>query len=105
MGWWFDQNPPGLRKSGMPDSVLIPAPVNTTARLLASKSVFSSPITSACLLDSRDIVCLRNLMFSAKQGKRKVLSGDEGSAKGGRGDAGRRDAETRGRYDASSDCG
>src|SRR2546430_1014650 len=24
--------PPGLRKSGIPDSVLIPAPVNTTAR-------------------------------------------------------------------------
>src|SRR6266446_3298466 len=26
------QTPPGLRKSGMPDSVLTPAPVNTTMR-------------------------------------------------------------------------
>src|SRR5690349_18792558 len=28
--------PPGLRKSGMPDSVLMPAPVNTTARRATS---------------------------------------------------------------------
>ncbi len=34
IGRYFDQIPPGLRKSGMPDSVLIPAPVNTTPRLL-----------------------------------------------------------------------
>ena len=33
-----DHIPPGLRKSGIPDSVLIPAPVNTTARRAFSTS-------------------------------------------------------------------
>jgi hypothetical protein len=33
MGFIRAQMPVGLRKSGMPDSVLMPAPVNTTARL------------------------------------------------------------------------
>src|SRR5438309_2210544 len=33
--------PPGLRKSGMPDSVLMPAPVNTTTRF-ASASMRAS---------------------------------------------------------------
>src|SRR5690242_3829253 len=32
MGACLVQMPPGLRKSGMPDSVLMPAPVKTTAR-------------------------------------------------------------------------
>lgn len=32
MGTCFVHRPPGLRKSGMPDSVLMPAPVKTTAR-------------------------------------------------------------------------
>src|SRR5690348_4596595 len=36
--------PPGLRKSGMPDSVLMPAPVNTTARF-ASASIRFRPAT------------------------------------------------------------
>jgi hypothetical protein len=30
------QTPPGLRKSGMPDSVEMPAPVKATARLEAA---------------------------------------------------------------------
>ena len=33
-----DHMPPGLRKSGIPDSVLMPAPVNTTARRAFSTS-------------------------------------------------------------------
>ena len=39
MGFTLFQMPvPGLRKSGMPDSVLIPAPVKTTTRRAASNS-------------------------------------------------------------------
>src|SRR3954447_1468213 len=40
--------PPGLRKSGIPDSVLMPAPVNTTARRDCSISRFSAatPVSS-----------------------------------------------------------
>src|SRR5215510_219131 len=36
--------PPGLRKSGMPDSVLTPAPVKTTARSLDDSIFLSSSI-------------------------------------------------------------
>src|SRR5437016_965804 len=36
--------PPGLRKSGMPDSVLTPAPVKTAARSLAASIFLSSSI-------------------------------------------------------------
>ncbi len=37
MGRYFVQTPPGERKSGIPDSVLIPAPVNTTACRASTK--------------------------------------------------------------------
>ena len=48
------QSPPGLRKSGMPDSVLIPAPVSATgflalARLRATCSITSSMLSPCCL--------------------------------------------------------
>ena len=36
IGAWRVHIPPGLRKSGMPDSVLIPAPVKTTPRRAAA---------------------------------------------------------------------
>ena len=36
MGLNLSQTPPGLRKSGIPDSVLIPAPVKITIRLASS---------------------------------------------------------------------
>src|SRR5215472_11975347 len=36
------QIPPGLRKSGIPDSVLMPAPVNTTARRAKSALRFGT---------------------------------------------------------------
>src|SRR3954469_7595600 len=48
MGAIWVQMPPGLRKSGIPDSVLMPAPVNTTARRDCSISRFSAatPVSS-----------------------------------------------------------
>ena len=42
MGDIFVHKPPGLRKSGMPDSVLMPAPVNTTTRYASSMACFSA---------------------------------------------------------------
>ena len=45
MGAMRVQMPPGLRKSGMPDSVLMPAPVKTTARLEVSIRRRSSAIS------------------------------------------------------------
>jgi len=44
IGAIFVQIPPGLRKSGIPDSVLMPAPVNTTARRARSITRASSAI-------------------------------------------------------------
>ena len=41
IGWFLSQTPPGLRKSGIPDSVLIPAPVNATMRRAAANSTAS----------------------------------------------------------------
>src|SRR5262252_6503393 len=41
------QIPPGLRKSGIPDSVLMPAPVNTTARRARSMAWASSAISGS----------------------------------------------------------
>jgi hypothetical protein len=50
MGWCRVQNPPGLLKSGIPDSVLMPAPVNTTILLLASSNIFSSSMCACSLI-------------------------------------------------------
>jgi hypothetical protein len=41
------QMPPGERKSGMPDSVEMPAPVNTTTRLAARSSAASASTSSS----------------------------------------------------------
>src|SRR5579872_5960128 len=43
MGRIWLQTPPGLRKSGMPDSVEIPAPVKTTARRAPAISLVNCP--------------------------------------------------------------
>ena len=47
IGRIFVQMPPGLRKSGMPDSVLIPAPVKTTIRVASSIIRRSSAIPAS----------------------------------------------------------
>ncbi len=44
IGLYLVHTPPGLRKSGMPDSVLIPAPVNTTTRSARSSMRLNSLI-------------------------------------------------------------
>jgi hypothetical protein len=41
IGWYLVQIPPGLLKSGIPDSVLIPAPVKITIRFEESMVFFS----------------------------------------------------------------
>src|SRR5215207_647862 len=46
--------PPGLRKSGMPDSVLMPAPVKNRARLLLLSSSRNAAISSG---SGADISC------------------------------------------------
>ncbi len=47
------QMPPGERKSGMPDSVEIPAPVNTTVRRAARRSAASSRVSASVVKLSR----------------------------------------------------
>src|SRR5579864_9545342 len=42
--------PPGLRKSGIPDSVLMPAPVNTTTRVAPSISRFSAAVSLSLVI-------------------------------------------------------
>src|SRR5690242_15662716 len=41
LGSYFVHTPPGLRKSGIPDSVLMPAPVNTTMRRASRTNALS----------------------------------------------------------------
>ena len=44
---WFHKPVPGLRKSGMPDSVLMPAPVKKTIRCAsASRAASCSTLSS-----------------------------------------------------------
>src|SRR3954465_2876905 len=46
---FFVHTPCGPRKSGMPESVEIPAPVSTTTRCASSTQLLTSPITSGHL--------------------------------------------------------
>src|SRR5229473_5992599 len=47
--------PPGLRKSGMPDSVLTPAPVKTTGRRAEVKSAARRAVASSTTPVSGDV--------------------------------------------------
>src|SRR5262245_10653942 len=54
IGFIFVHSPvPGLRKSGMPDSVLIPAPVNTTARCASAIKAWNRSRSSVESVTSR----------------------------------------------------
>ena len=55
------QRPPGLRKSGMPDSVLTPAPVKTTMRFASAIIFATRPIFSfvSCVIIVKTIAELR----------------------------------------------
>src|ERR1051325_6808982 len=72
--------PPGLRKSGIPDSVLMPAPVNTTTRRELSISRFSAAPPDSSLIPGT----LAKLPDPAKRGDRTAATGS--AAQRGSGD-------------------
>ena len=79
MGVVRAQTPFGPRKSGMPDSVLIPAPVNTTARLDARRRRRSSATSDA---RSMRRACPHAPRATSRRGRHRIAGGHNRAARG-----------------------